>query len=184
MRRDNEVAVRWVPEHQGIEGNERANELAKAAAEGESPANAVSDECRWEADLSCMARAAAKAKARTTAQRASDRVSLERKYRPPPGKGLRRRQPRRTCKSVAGRYFQLLSGHAAIGPYLKDKIKKTDSDECWWCGGGSSRPAIISLQNAEHGPLRPGWVEAVGTKGPIGRAPVEGQGNEGCFGLS
>ena len=57
------------------------------------------------------------------------------KYRPP-GKGIKRRLLRRTPKHIAGRYYQLLSGHAAIGPYLKDKIHKMDNDRCWWCGGG------------------------------------------------
>ena len=55
------------------------------------------------------------------------RVGPERKCRPP-GKGLRRRQLRRTRKTVAGWYFWLLLEDAAIGPYLKDKIRKTDSD--------------------------------------------------------
>ena len=46
---------------------------------------------------------------------------------------------RRTPKHIAGRYYQLLSGHAAIGPYLKDKIRKIDDDRCWWCGGGKKQ---------------------------------------------
>ena len=54
----------------------------------------------------------------------------------PLGGGLGRRHLRRTPKSIAGRYYQLLSSHAAIGPYLKDKIRKTDDDHCWWCEGG------------------------------------------------
>ena len=58
---------------------------------------------------------------------------------PPPGKDVRRKQLRRARKSVSGRYFQLMSGHAAIGPYLKDKIKKADDDKCWWCGGGKQQ---------------------------------------------
>ena len=32
-----------------------------------------------------------------------------------------------------------MSGHAAIGPYLKDKVRKTGSDRCWWCGGGKKQ---------------------------------------------
>ena len=39
-------------------------------------------------------------------------------------------------QEVAGRYYQLLSGRAAIGPYLCDRIRKIDTDECWWCGSG------------------------------------------------
>ena len=58
------------------------------------------------------------------------------KYKPPRGKGVRRGPLCLARKSIANRYYQLLSGHAAIGPYLKDKIRKTDDDQCWWCGGG------------------------------------------------
>ena len=42
-------------------------------------------------------------------------------------------------KHIASRYYQLLSGHSAIGPYIKDKIRKTDDDRCWWCGGGKKQ---------------------------------------------
>ena len=59
----------------------------------------------------------------------------QRSYRPPTGRGVRRVQLRKTPKAIAARYFQLLSGHAAIGPYLKDKMRKTNDDTCWWCGG-------------------------------------------------
>ena len=41
-------------------------------------------------------------------------VSPERKYRPPSGKGLRRRQPRRTRKAVVGRYIYLKLEDSAI----------------------------------------------------------------------
>ena len=33
-------------------------------------------------------------------------------------------------------FFQLLSGHAMIAPFLKEKWGWIDSDRCWWCGGG------------------------------------------------
>jgi hypothetical protein len=36
-------------------------------------------------------------------------------------------------KSLASRYYQLLTGHAITASYLSEKIKKTDSDRCWWC---------------------------------------------------
>ena len=38
-----------------------------------------------------------------------------------------------------GRYCQLLSWHAATGPYLKDKTYKTENDRRWWCGGGKKQ---------------------------------------------
>ena len=51
-----------------------------------------------------------------------------------------KRQVRRTRKSVAGRYYQLLSGDAAIGPYPQDKIHKIYGDRCWWCESGEWQP--------------------------------------------
>ena len=30
----------------------------------------------------------------------------------------------------------MLTGHALIAPFLKDKLKKTDSDQCCWCETG------------------------------------------------
>ena len=37
---------------------------------------------------------------------------------------------------MASRFFQLLSGHAAIGPYPADVTKTTRSDKCWRCNSG------------------------------------------------
>ena len=39
-------------------------------------------------------------------------------------------------KRVAARYFQLLSGHAIIAPFLKDRWGWTNTDRCWWCEEG------------------------------------------------
>ena len=54
---------------------------------------------------------------------------------PPPGRGLRRKLFRGAPKSIASWYYQLLSGHAAIGPCLRDKAV---DDKCW-CGGGKQQ---------------------------------------------
>lgn len=132
LARANEVAVRWVPAHQGIPGNERADEHARAAAEGGEPRE-VPDEYRWGAGLSHMTRVATEARFRPAAQWFEDHAGPRRKYNPSKGKGLRRKLLR-APKPVASRYYQPLSGHAAIGPYLRDKIHKAVDDECWWCG--------------------------------------------------
>lgn len=34
---------------------------------------------------------------------------------------------------LAGNYYQFLSGHAAVGAYLKDKTEKSYLYRCWWC---------------------------------------------------
>lgn len=134
---NNEVIVRWAPAHQGALGNEKADENAKAAANGDEPDNAVPGAYRWESSLSHMTGLATEARAWATAEWIAERTrGLRQKHRTPSGGGLRHRLFRRTPKSVAGRYYQLLSGHAAIGPYLRDKIHKAVDDRCWWGGGG------------------------------------------------
>ena len=125
-----------LPAHRGGTGNEKADELAKAAAEGTEPTDEAEDDYRWETSLSHMSRVATEARSRMTAEWIRSHIGPERRYRPPSGRGLRRKQLRRVRKSVAGRYYQLLSSHAAIDPYLRDKVKGSDSDRCWWCGGG------------------------------------------------
>lgn len=46
LLRKNEVTIRWVPAHHGVPGSERADEHAKAVAEGGEPDSAVPDEYR------------------------------------------------------------------------------------------------------------------------------------------
>ena len=38
-------------------------------------------------------------------------------------------------KECAGRFYQLLSGHAATAPHLK-RIGQVRSSRCWWCNSG------------------------------------------------
>ena len=68
MSRGNEVTFRWVPVHHRIPGNEKADGVAKAAAEGGEPDAATPDEYRWETILSHMTKVAAEARFRATAQ--------------------------------------------------------------------------------------------------------------------
>ena len=137
---ENEFTVRWVPAHHGVPGNERAGELSRAAAKGSCPDDAVPDEYRWETSLSHMTRVAAEACTRSAAEWMRDRFgNLARGYRPPPGRGVRHKLLRRTPKSVTSGYYQLLTGHAVIAPYLKDKIHRATDDRCWRCGGGKQQ---------------------------------------------
>ena len=55
------------------------------------------------------------------------------------GPGLQRKQLGSVRKSLASRYYQLLSGHAAIGPFLCERMvgmQRLESRECWWCNCG------------------------------------------------
>jgi hypothetical protein len=40
-------------------------------------------------------------------------------------------------------YYQLMTGHTIIAPYLKERLGKIDSDRCWWC-------EIGKRQSLEH----------------------------------
>ena len=102
--RGGEVTVRWVPAHHGVPGNEVANEYARSSAKGTRNSN-VPNEHRWETSLSHMSRVATETKAKTTEESISAHARVGRGYRPPRGKGVRRKQPRRARKSLAGRCY-------------------------------------------------------------------------------
>ena len=62
---------------------------------------------------------------------------------------------RQAPKRVAARCFQLLSGHATIAPFLKDKWGWTDREICWWVIR-EGKKGSISLKSALHGPRKYG----------------------------
>ena len=72
-----------------------------------------------------MSRSATEARSRASAEWIASHVRPERRYRPPPGRGLRRQHLRSTKKELAGRCYPFLSGHAAIGLCLRDKHFQT-----------------------------------------------------------
>ena len=134
---NNGVRVLWVPAHAGIKGNEVADGMAKEAAG--SRGHDVPDEIRWHTSLPHLSRRATECRAIATSQRVRDHVRPERRCHPPGGSGLRRRILRRIWGSTAQRYYQLLSGHAAIGFFLHDRMtgpQRLESDRCWWCNCG------------------------------------------------
>ena len=92
--RDNSVSIRWVAAHHEVTGTVKADEHAKAAAEGREPNSlrTTPDELRWETSLSHMTRVTTEARSRAAAQWISSHLGdPRRKYRPPPGRGLRRK---------------------------------------------------------------------------------------------
>ena len=155
LARDCSVTVRWLP---GIEGNEAADGFARAAPGQTAACEEIPDELRWGTSSSHMSRVASEARSRTAAEWIAGRIGA-RRYRPPPGRGLRRQHLRRERKELAGRYYQFLSGHAAIGAYLRDKLHKIDSDKCWWCDTGQrqSRFHLVARCPAWAGQARVIW---------------------------
>ena len=85
-------------------------------------------------NISHLTRKAIKARSSATRERIRSHVRRERRYRPPPGGELRKRLGR-ARKELAGRFYQLLSGHTATAVHLR-RVGQVPSDRCWWCGSG------------------------------------------------
>ena len=90
------------------------------------------------------------------------RSSGRRPYRIP-SEGMVPRIPTglgRTERSLATRYFQLASGHAMTAPFLRDKFKWVDSDQCWWCSSGrQSREHLFKECRTWKNEIRELWKE-------------------------
>jgi hypothetical protein len=84
-----------------------------------------------------LKRKASERKSEEAEQWVRPRVARNRAYIAPKKRKFELRpEIRHIPKPLASRYYQLMSGHALIGPYMKEKLKKADSDECWWCDTG------------------------------------------------
>ena len=80
---------------------------------------------------------------------------------------------RRVKRTLAGRYYQLLSGHAETGTH-RHRFGRTDTPACWWCTSGEpqSRHHLFTRCPAWRPQTRRLWKdigEALGWKRP--RAP-------------
>ena len=103
LTRDNEVAVRWVAAHSGASGNEVADEYAKSTATGDALADDIPK--GYSDETSYMTKVATEARPRESAEWIPEHVRAERRYSPPPGRGLCRPQLRKVRKTLTGRYY-------------------------------------------------------------------------------
>ena len=129
--RGNTLTLRWVPSHLGIEGNEVADDWAKRAAEDQG--DFVPRAYLRETSFAHTAGRVTEARLAGVSSWLVDHVNRRRRYSPQKGQKLRK-ELRHQRKALAGRYYQLLSGHAATGDYWCRRVHKLPSDRCWWCG--------------------------------------------------
>ena len=134
-QRGNSIAVRWTPAYLGVKGNEHADATTKRAAGGEE--DRANTEYLGEASLAHLTRKTTEARSRATREWIRDHACRERRYRPPPRGKLPKgsEQLGKARKELAGRFYQLLSGHAATAVRPR-RWGQVPSDKCWWCGSG------------------------------------------------
>ena len=162
-----------------------ADQYAKDAATGRDPGEELPEGYAGETSLAHMTRVTTEARSRATTDWITEHVRPGRRYRPPPGKGVRRTQLRSVKKTLAGRYYQLLSGHAEMGTH-RHRFGRTDTPACW-CASGEpqSRHHLLyevpGMATADEEAMEGGrggfGVEEA--KGSVGTASVGGEGR-GC----
>jgi hypothetical protein len=84
--------------------------------------------------LAHINRHASETQSRITKEWIQDRLKRSRSYTPKTKWGIRAAL-KKIPKRKAAVFIQLASGHALIGTHLV-RIKKTESNACWWCDSG------------------------------------------------
>jgi len=111
-----ETGIHWVPGHTGITGHEEADRQANLVREGRR-SGTVQEQVYTSATN--RTRQISEAKMAAKAQWEADRCSKHYGYRLKGKAGSKRPIPMNSGKSLAARFYQLKSGHAPVGTYLK-----------------------------------------------------------------
>ncbi|KAI5813529.1 hypothetical protein BZA77DRAFT_373516 [Pyronema omphalodes] len=139
LRRNSDISVEfhWVPGHCGITENEAADAAAKLGTRHRCTALPLmrcdAPECLvpHEVSLAHLNRIATETRRDITKRWISQRAKDGRSFRPRKTWGLRD-SLRSLPKRRSAVFLQLASGHALIGTHLV-RVKKKESDVCWWC---------------------------------------------------
>jgi len=118
--------------------------MAKEAAAGECHGDSESRRFLSRTSIAYLKRQETEAKSIGTKEWIEERTKQRQSYISPRKPGFRK-ELKSEGKADASRYYQLLTGHALIAPSPKDKLKITDSDQCWWCGGKQTREHLFKF---------------------------------------
>jgi ribonuclease HI len=124
------VTIQWVPGHHGIEGNERADQAAKSAAQ-KPPRNDQGGLSLAHVNRACTEIVRTQRQQWLTKMLGRRTLEAQRAYRAQTGW---KQDPiiAAAPKKIASRYYQLKVGHAAIRTFLKG-IRVQDSEACRGC---------------------------------------------------
>jgi hypothetical protein len=126
------TTIRWVSGHLSIKGNEKADLLAKKAAN-----QSKNTQIEGYSSFSYIQRLVQRQKALDTQQwlfnTQKQRLKHQEEFQEKPISSLTtNRAIFQATKRLSSQFFQLKIGHAITATYLK-RIQKLDNTRCWWC---------------------------------------------------